>query len=108
MMSRREKHMDRFRKTAIFWLLLLCASAVCAQQNDAGLLTLDTVFTYRAETLEAVQWQADGRGYLVLEPPAGNARVLNIVRYDAASGEKTVLVAADKLVPTGASSPLVI
>ncbi|HSV33183.1 MAG TPA: S9 family peptidase [Pyrinomonadaceae bacterium] len=99
--------MNRFRKTAILWLLLLCASAICAQQNDSGLLTLDTVFTYRAETLDAVQWQADGSGYLTLEP-SPNARASNIVRYDAASGEKTIFLPAEKLVPTGASSPLVI
>src|SRR5207237_7933069 len=46
-------------------------------------------------------------GYLALEP-SSNARASNIVRYDAASGEKTILVPAEKLVPTGASSPLVI
>ena len=95
--------MNRFRKTAILWLLMLCASAICAQQNDSGLLTLDTVFTYRAETLDAVQWQADGSGYLTLEP-SSNARASNIVRYDAASGEKTIFVPAEKLVPTGSPS----
>ncbi len=100
--------MIRFRRIALLWLILLSGFAVCAQQADSGLLNLDTVFTYRAETLEAVQWQVNGSGYLVLEPAAGNARGLNIVRYDAASGQKTILVDADKLVPTGASVPLTI
>ena len=103
--------MNRFRQVTVALFLLLSAAAVLAQQTatqtDPSLLTLDTVFTYRAESLNALQWEADGKGYLVLEP-AEQGEAQNIVRYDAASGQKTILVAADKLVPTGASKPLVV
>ena len=44
----------------------------------------------------------------MLEPSPANKDVVEIIRYDAATGERTVLVAADKLIPKGASSPLVI
>ena len=103
--------MNRFRHITIALFLSLSAIAVCAQQTatqiDPSLLTLNTVFTYRAESLNALQWEADGKGYLVLEP-AGNGEAQNIIRYEASSGQKTVLVAADKLVPSGASKPLVV
>jgi dipeptidyl-peptidase 4 len=102
--------MNRFRQVTVALLLLLSAAAVCAQserQTEPGLLTLDTVFTYRAESVDALQWEADGGGYLVLEP-SGKVQALDIVRYDAASGTKTILVSADKLVPSGAATPLVI
>src|SRR5437899_12355779 len=104
--------MNRIRQITVAGLGLLIAAAVFAQQTarpaDPGLLTLDTVFTYRAQSLEALQWQEDGSGYLVLEPAPGKENALNIVRYDAASGEKTILVSAERLLSTGASSPLVV
>jgi dipeptidyl-peptidase 4 len=107
-----EKHMNRIRQIAALWLVLLTASAIFAQQTakpaESGFLTLDTVFTYRPESLEAVQWQADGSAYLVLEPSPDKANVVNIVRYDAATGEKTILVPGERLVPSSAARPLVI
>src|SRR5205085_6003087 len=63
--------------------------------------------TYSPELPGEVQWQADGSGYFMLEPSAVKER-LDLVRYDAATGAKTVVVSADKLVPPGASSPLAI
>lgn len=89
--------------------LLFAASLLAqqpARQADQSLLTLDTIFSYTPKSLGWHQWQADGSGYLMLEPAAKGA--LDLVRYDAASGTRTVLVAAEKLLPAGASSPLVI
>src|SRR5437870_948256 len=104
--------MNRIRKIMIAGLGLLIAAAVFAQQtarqSDSALLTLDTVFTYRAQSLDALQWQEDGSGYLVLEPAPGKENAVNIVRYDAAGGEKTILVPAEKLLPPGASAPLMV
>src|SRR2546428_4080611 len=105
--------MNRISKPlAILLVLLLSALAAYAQQpakqTEPGLLTLESVFTYRAQTLDALQWQEDGSGYLVLEPSPGKENALNIVRYDATSGDKTILVPAERLLPTGASSPLVV
>ena len=56
----------------------------------------------------AHQWQSDGGGYLMLEPAAAGKGAMDIVRYDAATGAKTILVSAQSLTPSGASSPLVI
>jgi dipeptidyl-peptidase-4 len=104
--------MSRIRRIPIVLFALLIVAPLFAQQparqTDPSLLSLDTIFSYRARALGWHQWQADGSGYLMLEPSAAGKDVVDIVRYDAASGAKTFLVSAQKLTPPGASSPLVI
>lgn len=79
-----------------------------AQQtpSESPLLTVDSIFTYRTRSLGPVQWQQDGSGYLALEPSANKKEFLDIVRYDAVTGERTIKVSAEKLTPAGASTPL--
>ncbi len=77
-----------------------------AEQTGPGLLTLDTIFSYYPKSLGAVQWQEDGAGYIKLEPAASGAGATDLVRYDATSGTRSVVVPATKLVPAGASAPL--
>jgi dipeptidyl-peptidase-4 len=89
-------------------ILLLVLVPVFAQQQDPSLLTLDSIFTYRTRALGPVRWQADGSGYLALEPSPTNKNASDLVRYDAVSGERTVKVAAEKLVPAGRSEALAI
>ena len=55
-----------------------------------------------------MQWQSDGSGYLALEPSPTKKDFLDIVRYDANTGERTVKVSAEKLIPTGATDPLAV
>ncbi|HKC84984.1 MAG TPA: DPP IV N-terminal domain-containing protein, partial [Blastocatellia bacterium] len=104
--------MNRIRRIPIILFALLIAAPLFAQQparqTDASLLSLDTIFTYRPQMLGWHQWQSDGSGYLMLEPAAAGKGALDIVRYDAATGAKTILVSAQSLTPPGASSPLVI
>src|SRR5262249_12990336 len=104
--------MNRIRRIPIILFALLIAAPLFAQQparqTDASLLSLDTIFTYRPQMLGWHQWQSDGGGYLMLEPTAAGKGGLDIVRYDAATGAKTILVSAQNLTPPGASSPLVI
>jgi dipeptidyl-peptidase-4 len=104
--------MNRIQRSPIVLLALLLVAPIFAQQAarqaDASLLTLDTIFSYRAQSLGWHQWQADGSGYLMLEPSAASKDALDLVRYDAASGARSVLVSAQSLTPAGASTPLVI
>jgi len=104
--------MKRVRLMTTVLLALLIAAPLFAQQParpaESGLLTLESIFTYRPQALAEVAWQADGSGYLALEPSPSKKDALDIVRYDAATGAKTILVSAEKLVPPGASSPLVV
>src|SRR5262245_40117101 len=102
--------MNRIRRIPIILFALLIAAPLFAQQparqTDPSLLSLDTIFTYRPQMLGWHQWQSDGGGYLMLEPAAAGKGALDIVRYDAATGAKTILVSAQNLTPPGASSPL--
>lgn len=87
-------------------VLLLVPVNLIAQQSDPGRLTVDSIFTYNSKSLGPVRWVADGSSYLALEPSATKKSALDIVRYDALSGERTIKVAAEKLTPTATSEPL--
>ena len=98
-------------------LLLLIVASTSAQQAvpspsspspDASLLTVDSILTYRTLSLGPIQWQENGSGYLALEPSANKKEFVDIVRYDALSGERSIKVPAEKLIASGAPSPLLI
>src|SRR5205085_3416889 len=97
--------------TTALLIALAMAMPIAARQqatpSEPGLLTLDSLFTYAPQFPGELQWQADGSGYFMLEPSAAKER-LDLVRYDAASGARTVFISADQLVPQGEQSPLVI
>jgi len=107
-----EKIMKRIRLATAVLIALLAVMPIAAQQPatqaESGLLTLDTIFTYTPKFPGEIQWQADGSGYFMLEPSPTVKDGLDLARYDAASGNKTILVAAQKLVPEGTPAPLTI
>src|SRR5688572_32937368 len=92
----------RFLTVPVILLLLVPVLA----QVDTSVLTVDSLFTYRSRSLGPVWWQANGSGYLALEPSPTKKNFVDIVRYDAATGERSVKVAVDRLTPQGASDPL--
>src|SRR4026207_2332183 len=96
------------RRLRIIPVLLLLILPVFAQQADPSLLTLDSLFTYRTKFLGPVQWQNDGSVSLAREPSPTKKGSVDIVRYDVNSGERTVKVAAEKLMPAGVSEPLAV
>ena len=87
-------------------VILLLLVPVFAQQADPALLTVDSLLTYRTRSLGPVQWQEDGSGYLALEPSKSKPEGVDIVRYDALSGDRSVKVPAEKLTPTGTTAAL--
>ena len=100
---------------ARFAILLLFALAyagpVVAQQPDASRLTLERIFSsseFASQPFGPARWIENGNGYTTLERSAGRQGARDIVRYDTASGTRTVLVAAEKLIPPGQSEPLAI
>lgn len=94
------------KRIFIIPVLLLLILPVYAQQTDPTLLTVDSIFTYRTRPLGPVQWQTDGSGYFALEPAPNRRGSVDIIRYDVNTGDRTVKVAAEKLIPAGASNPL--
>ena len=71
-------------------------------------LKLEDIFsngTYSAERYGPVRWMEDNEGYSTLEKNTAVGGE-DIVRYEATSGQKLVLVSAEKLIPEGESKPL--
>jgi dipeptidyl-peptidase-4 len=97
------------RLVALVLVPILSAGVALAQQTAQqpaakGRLTLDTIFAYQPKSVGQVQWLEDGSGYVKLEPSAEKGT--DLVKYDGATGTKSVVVAASSLVPKGASAPL--
>ncbi len=85
-------------------VFIFCFAAAAVAQNNP--LTLEDIFSsnkYATEGFGPVRWMKDSKGYSTLER---NGSGTDIVRYDAATGSKTVLVKASQLVPDGAVKPL--
>jgi dipeptidyl-peptidase-4 len=93
------------RKLALIPILLLLAVTAVGQTE---LLTVDSIFTYRTRSLGPVRWQEDGSGYLALEPSPAKKNFLDLVRYDAATGQRSIKVSAEQLTPPGAKDPLLV
>ena len=77
-------------------------------QDGARTLTLEDIYknnSYPTRYYRSVRWLEDSRNYTTLEnnPDRGCSEV---IRYNAKSGERTVLVGAGQLVPEGESDPL--
>src|SRR5215470_9324547 len=83
------------RRVAVVPVLLLLLVPVFAQQGE--LLTVDSIFSFRTRSLGPVRWQEDGSGYLALEPSEKIKDALDIVRYDAASGQRSIVISARQL-----------
>ena len=60
---------------------------------------------FAAERFGPARWIAGGTAYTPLEPAPGNGGT-DIVRYETATGARSVAVAARQLVPSGESEPL--
>jgi dipeptidyl-peptidase 4 len=95
-------------------LALLIASGTLtfpghSQQRDSGQVTLERLFgtqDFAPEPFGPARWLADGTAYTTIEPSREQPGGSDIVRYDAATGRRNVLVSAHRLVPAGDSLPL--
>jgi dipeptidyl-peptidase-4 len=85
------------------------ASAQRSTAADSTLLSVDRIYAspeFRGGTFGPLAWLNDGSAYTTLERSAETREGRDIVRYDAQSGARTILVPAGRLVPPGASAPL--
>jgi len=91
------------------WALLFPAIPLDAQTSDSTLLSLERIYSsaeFRPEPFGPTRWLARGAAYTTLEPSKQNPGGQDLVRYDVATGARTVLVPAGRLVPVGDSLPL--
>lgn len=100
-------------KTKFFFrvLMLIVLSVMVhplkAQENSA-ILTIEDIYknnVYRQDGYGPVHWMKDNKGYSTLElnQKTGGR---DIVRYDAKTGKRSVLVSSSQLIPEGKSKPL--
>jgi len=94
----------------VSWLcilpVLVALPSVSLAQDRA--LTLEGIFAsadYFGDRFGPARW-LDGDRYTTLEPSTSLRGGIEIAAYQAASGEREVLVPAEELVPFGASAPL--
>ncbi|HEY8559147.1 MAG TPA: S9 family peptidase [Pyrinomonadaceae bacterium] len=97
-------------KILLLWLLLVGAATFApAQEADSGLLTTDRIFNsdyFAPKSVGGFRWLKSGDAYSKIERSATVRGGTDLVSYDAATNQRTVLLPAEKLVPKGASQPL--
>ena len=94
---------------AILVLVLGSAVSLNAQASKPA-LTLEDIYkngTYSTRYYRSVRWMEDSQHYTTLELNK-ERRCSEIIRYNAKSGERVVLVGADQLVPLAEENPLAI
>ncbi|SOE23412.1 dipeptidyl-peptidase-4 [Spirosomataceae bacterium TFI 002] len=74
-------------------------------QSTLNLADIYSNNTYSAEGYGPVRWMEDNEGYSTLERNETVGGV-DIVRYEALSGKRSLIVSASKLIPNGQSDPL--
>ncbi|MEE4116132.1 MAG: S9 family peptidase [Marinilabiliaceae bacterium] len=87
-------------------LVVFIAPAVQSQANDE--LLLEDIYkngVYRQDGYGPVRWMKDSKAYSTLERN-NDVGAFDIVKYDAASGKRSVLVPSSMLIPEGENAPL--
>jgi dipeptidyl-peptidase-4 len=90
----------------VFIFLFFFAGELVAQQE----LTLPDIYkngVYRQNRFGPIRWMKDGLGYSSIEK-SSKVDGDDIVRYDAGSGKRSILIAAEELIPSGANTPLIV
>jgi len=93
------------RRFLLSSLLMFLAIVTFGQAKQD--LTFDDQFngTYSAKGFGPARWTDGGKGYTTLDQSTGN-KGRDIVRYECASGARTILVKSSELIPEGANAPL--
>ncbi len=79
------------------------------QTKDPSILTIKRIFDsndFKEESFGPARWLKDGSGYTTLEDSNDIDKAKDIVRYDPRTGDREVLISAEKLIPKGESKPL--
>ncbi|HEY0426640.1 MAG TPA: S9 family peptidase [Pyrinomonadaceae bacterium] len=103
--------MKRYR-VVLLWVLLFSFQAfVYAQQPQAdnSLLTLDRIFSsdeFQGDGFGGFRWMKSGDSFSKIERSTTVQGGTDLVSYDAATNERTVLLTAEKLIPKGQTKPL--
>lgn len=94
-----------------FVLLLGLLSTPLLQAQNSQQITVDRLFLtadFRVDYFRQPRWIEGGKAYTTLEASAQYKGARDIIKYETRSGKRSVLIAAQKLIPTGRSKPLTI
>ncbi len=103
----RRRHSTMLVATAALTVLALARPLPAQRGGDPSLLTVERIYDPNEFALRGFgpsRWLDDST-YTTIEPADGG-KGSNLVRVDAATGRSTVMVAATRLVPTGANAPI--
>jgi dipeptidyl-peptidase-4 len=90
-------------------IVLSFGAATLNAQSPAATEVLRRAFldqSFRAKTYGPVRWLDGGRSYTTLEPSAKSEAVLELVRYDASTGQREVLITDQELTAPGEKTPI--
>ncbi|HEX4945446.1 MAG TPA: S9 family peptidase [Blastocatellia bacterium] len=90
-------------------LTSLTLTQLFAQQPNPSTLTVERIFASRefaAERFGPPRWLEGGAAYTTIEASAIHKGADDLIRYDSASGQRSVLIAAEQLIPKGQTTPL--
>ena len=102
--------MNNRKLIPLFLLALSLSGFALASWAQSPQLSLENIYSNRAFAQKGfgpVRWMKDSKGYSTVErnKELGGGE---IIRYDAQSGDRTVLVSAKQLIPTGSKEPITI
>ena len=91
-------------------LILALFISFCVSAQEPIPLTLEDIYkndTYSQKGFGPVRWMKDNESYSTLEPNTQTGGK-DIVRYEAKSGKKSIVISASLLIPEGQTKPLTI
>ena len=107
------------RSTQLLFIACIIFTASCSSQltryetaireGDPAYLTLERLFSsteFRLDSFRQARWLKENRGYTTLDTSATIEGGEDIVRYDPVSGEREILVPAERFIPQGDSTAL--
>lgn len=95
-------------KLRIRYLLLIAFSGVMFVASSQEALTLEKIFNeglIHTKSIGPVRWLSDGDSYLTTERREGSP-LRDMVKIDARTGSRTVVVKGEMFIPEGADKPL--
>lgn len=90
-------------------ILFVSLTFAVSGQTDPQMLSLERIFSsgeFSQERFGPARWIENGDAYTTLERSDRYRNAREIVRYETATGERSILIAAERLVPSGQQNPL--
>src|SRR4051794_39938488 len=88
-------------------LIMVCAPClVQAQQLSDTLGAIFSKHEFESKPFGPARWLNRGASYTTVDPSPPVAKGEDVVEYDPATGKRTVLVSAQKLMPTAGAAPM--